>query len=206
MVVILDDDEAENVAQILRRTFDHAVNSPMVFVDDRGPHDFAEQLEALVDAGDPNVYVVMSALDRTNIPIASVATLTRTAAEAWVDEHGGDGFGVQKVPVRDPRKGDDTVLVADGGGENDGPKWFQSGPFMRPVPEHATRDSPLSPPDFDDYRAVCPDCGADGDPWVGDDVFAVHFDVTTLPEHGIVPLIEGKCTCGFEDRVLFGVT
>ena len=60
MVVILSDDEAANVASILRRMnerVDDAEDHTVAYVDDRGPNDFANQLEALVDAGDETVYV-----------------------------------------------------------------------------------------------------------------------------------------------------
>jgi len=60
VVVILSDDEAETVASILRRMnerVEDADDTRVAYVDDRGPTDFANQLEALVDAGDEPVYV-----------------------------------------------------------------------------------------------------------------------------------------------------
>jgi len=61
MVVILSDDEAENVASILRRMVerirDDGPSTRMATVDDRGPTDFATQLEALVDNDTETVYV-----------------------------------------------------------------------------------------------------------------------------------------------------
>lgn len=59
MPVVLSDDEAENVAAVLRRMHERVEDADdvnMAHVDDRGPEDFARQLEALVDVG-VTVYV-----------------------------------------------------------------------------------------------------------------------------------------------------
>lgn len=101
MVVILSDAEAENVAQILRRMnerVDAAEDHTVAYVDDRGPTDFAKQLEALADAGDENVYVPLFTLG--DAPAACAAFVTRTAADEFAAKTGVPH--TQKVPVKDP--------------------------------------------------------------------------------------------------------
>ena len=58
MTVLLTDAEAADVASLLRRMTERIAESDQTpaYVDGRGPNDFAEQLEANVDA-DPSLYV-----------------------------------------------------------------------------------------------------------------------------------------------------
>lgn len=107
MVVILSDAEAANVAQILRRMnerVEDAEDHTVAYVDERGPTDFANQLEALVDAGDENVYVPMG-VNVNGDPQTGPAFVTRTAADQF-----GAGAGLEvthKVPLRKSNPVDD---------------------------------------------------------------------------------------------------
>jgi len=111
MVVILSDDEAENVASVLRRMVerirDDGRSTRMVYVDDRGPTDFANQLEALVDAGDETVYVPFErgddALDGTTARRAFVTESTAHMYAATVNDADVD----RRVPHAE------AVTVAD---------------------------------------------------------------------------------------------
>jgi len=87
VVVILSDAEAENVAAVLRRMserVDAADDVNMAYVDDRGPNDFAKQLEALVDAGDETVYVPFERYgDARGATTARYAFVTGNAARTY---------------------------------------------------------------------------------------------------------------------------
>jgi len=111
MVVILSDDEAENVAAVLRRMAERVADSDdarMAFVDDRGPTDFANQLEALVDAGDETVYVPFErgddALDGTTARRAFVTESTAHMYAATVNDADVDRTvpHAEAVTVADP--------------------------------------------------------------------------------------------------------
>lgn len=81
MPVLLSDEEAENVATLLRRMHERITEAPapsIAYVDDRSPEDYANQLEALVDGGDPTVYVPLSVSN--GVPSAMKARVTHTDA------------------------------------------------------------------------------------------------------------------------------
>ena len=65
MTVLLSDTEAENIASILRRMNERVKAGPetVAYVDDRGPTDFANQLQALVDGGPPSVHAPVVFVD-----------------------------------------------------------------------------------------------------------------------------------------------
>jgi len=99
-MILLSDDEAANVASILRRMnerVEDAEDHTVAYVDERGPTDFARQLEALADAGDPNVYAVTSTIADT--PVVSATYPTRITADTHAAKVGG--VHVQKVPLKD---------------------------------------------------------------------------------------------------------
>lgn len=108
MVVILSDDEAANVAAVLRRMkerVDAAEDHTVAYVDDRGPNDFANQLEALVDAGDETVYVPFERLGEA--VTARHAFVTGNAAKTYsakVNEADVDRAvpAVEDVTLTDP--------------------------------------------------------------------------------------------------------
>lgn len=102
VVVILSDDEAENVASILRRMnerVEDADDTRVAYVDDRGPTDFANQLEALVDAGDPSIYVPVD-----DGPTTGIGYVTRTTAHTAAAKTGRRK--VHEVPIADPKGGE----------------------------------------------------------------------------------------------------
>lgn len=96
-----------------------------------------------------------------------------------------------------PRMGDPRDDVDDEGP----PQFYQAGPMLMPVPDHADRSEPLEPPSFDEYGTRCPECDANEDPWVGDDVVGVGFDVGII-DGAITIVVEAECTCGWEDRAV----
>jgi len=104
MVVILSDAEAENVAQVLRRTaerIDDANAHSVAYVDDRGPNDFANQLEALVDAGDETVFVPFERYgDARGATTARYAFVTGNAAQTYAAKvNDADTFDDRAVPA-----------------------------------------------------------------------------------------------------------
>lgn len=106
VVVILSDDEAENVASILRRMnerVEDAEDHTVAYVDDRGPNDFANQLEALVDAGDETVYVPLEPFGRNRK--ARYAFVTGNAARTFAAKADADGGDVADVTLVDPNDG-----------------------------------------------------------------------------------------------------
>lgn len=77
------------------------------------------------------------------------------------------------------------------------------GGAVTPVPPRAERDNPLQPPDFEAQPHECPDCGADTDPWTGENIVGLNLDMTVL-DGGLVIIGEMECTCGWSDRVILG--
>lgn len=111
VVVILSDDEAENVAAILRRMNERVEDTDdarVAYVDDRSPTDFANQLEALVDAGDETVYVPFERhRDATTARIAFVTGHAAQTYAAKVNDAPGDRTvpAVEGVTLTDPNDG-----------------------------------------------------------------------------------------------------
>lgn len=96
-----------------------------------------------------------------------------------------------------PRMGDPRD-VDEGEGP---PSFYRAGPMLMPVPDHADRSEPLEPPSFDEYGKRCPECGANTDPWVGEDVVGVGFDVGII-DGTLSVVVDAECTCGWSDRVV----
>lgn len=101
MAVILSDGEAEDIASILRRMAERVEDGPgtMAYVDNRGPGDFANQLEALVDADDPTVYLPIAFTSDGPKPIA--AFVSRNSAAIHAQNVGGVA-SIESAPLRDP--------------------------------------------------------------------------------------------------------
>lgn len=89
MVVLLTDDEAENVASLLRRMHTgiaNAKHTTPVYVDDRGPEDFANQLEALVDADNPTAFVPFEQYGSHTTTTARHGFATEADARTYADK------------------------------------------------------------------------------------------------------------------------
>lgn len=101
MTVLLSDTEAEQIASILRRMnerVDAAADTTVAHVDDRGPSDFAGQLEALIDAGNPTLYVPTP----ESTPLTH-AFMTSNAAHTFATKTGHTA--VDDVDIIDPSEG-----------------------------------------------------------------------------------------------------
>ena len=115
MVVLLSDDEAADVASLLRRMNERVADSSEhtpAYIDNRGPNDFARQIEALVDQGNPSVYVPVGHngdvgfgyVSRTTAHTAAAKTGRRTIREvALIDPDDG------------PQEDDADAELPDGG-------------------------------------------------------------------------------------------
>lgn len=99
MTVLLSDTEAENIASLLRRMNERVQTSDesVAYVDDRGPTDFANQIEALVDAGPASVHVPISVGSEVTV---YAAHLTPTAAATAARKRAADG--VKELSIVDP--------------------------------------------------------------------------------------------------------
>lgn len=85
---------------MVERIRDDDRSTRMVYVDDRSPSDFAGQLEGLVDAGDPTVYVPIHRLG--DAPALSYAFVSRTAADQYTAAVEASTPTVDRADVVDP--------------------------------------------------------------------------------------------------------
>lgn len=85
--------------------------------------------------------------------------------------------------------------------QGQGPSGVAMVPMGALMGQSMPEGEPIEPPQFDDYGVECPKCGADPNPWEGDDVIAANVDLTVL-DTGVALIVEAACTCGWEDRAV----
>lgn len=110
-------------------------------------------------------------------------------------------YGNRERLLQDAREAADNDRMAEDADGDAPPEFFRQGPMIQPVPDHADRAEPLEPPSFDEYGKKCAECGANPDPWVGENIIGLGFDVAII-DGAISIVVEVECTCGWSDRAV----